>query len=134
VQFLFKEINDEFLTAEARLPLTVLLSKLADQDDFPIVEFGNSPLLMSLLRSMLIDNSGTLFSLQLTALTKLLPFFIVKSSSRLKEILPELLVTLARAICWQPRDTQEPSDSSSRNSEVREELHWQRLGGPFHYL
>lgn len=112
--------------------MTVLLSKLADQDEFPIAEFGNSPIFMTLIRSMLLDNSGTLFCLQLTVLTKLLPYFIVKSPTRLKEVVSELFVVLARAICWQSRDTQDPLDPNPRTLEIREELHWQRLGTFFH--
>jgi len=84
---------------------------------------------MSLLRSMLIDNSVTLFCWQLTVLTKLLPLSIVKSPGRLKELISELFVVLSRAICW-PRDPQDTSEFNSRNLEVHEELHWQRLGEP----
>ncbi|KIM34042.1 hypothetical protein M408DRAFT_5422 [Serendipita vermifera MAFF 305830] len=134
--FFFEEINHQYsVSAESRLPLIVLLSKLADHEDFPIVEFGNSPILMTLMRSMIIDNSGTLFCLQITVITKLLPYFIVKSQTRLKEVVPELFAILARAICWQSRDSLDPTDSNTdsntRNLEIRKELNWQRLEHTF---
>jgi len=85
---------------------------------------------MTLLLSLFIDNSASVFTLELSTLTMLIPCFAVKAPVRLKELLPELLAILARAICWQPRgvEYEEPPDIWHRSLQVREDLRWQRLG------
>jgi hypothetical protein len=131
-------MNNEFLTADNRLTLTRFLSDLSSRDDFPVAEFAKSPLLMTILRSLFIDRSATVFTLELTTVTKILPQMAIKAFPRLKEILSELLAILARALCWKPRTTSTPvGPSLSRretgsdfvaDADVREDLHWQRLG------
>ncbi|KAG8817977.1 hypothetical protein FRC17_011012, partial [Serendipita sp. 399] len=125
----FEEMNREYAHPENRLPLSILLSQLAVKDEFAIVEFGDSPLSMTLLFSLFIDNSATVFTIQLTALTALLPLFAVKAPERLKEILPELLTILARAACWQARsmDIEDRTDILHNSLQLLEEYHWKRL-------
>ncbi|CAG7847255.1 SubName: Full=Uncharacterized protein {ECO:0000313/EMBL:CCA69400.1} [Serendipita indica DSM 11827] len=128
-QAFFEEMQTEFRTPDNRLSLSILLSKLAASDDFPVTTFGESPLLMTLLISLFIDNSATVFNTQLTTLVILLPLFAVKAPKRLHEILPELLAILARAICWQSR-TGENDDLVGvlhQRLEIREEYEWKRL-------
>ncbi|KAG9057066.1 hypothetical protein FS842_008637 [Serendipita sp. 407] len=129
----FEEMNREFAHPENRLPLSILLSQLAVKEDFAIVEFGNSPLSMTLLFSLFIDNSATVFTLQLTALTALLPLFAVKAPERLKEILPELLTILARAACWQARgmESDDRTDILHHNLQLLDEYNWKRLESSF---
>lgn len=125
-------MNNEFLIADNRLTLTGLLSDLASRDDFPVGDFAKSPLLMTLLRSLFIDRSATVFTIELTTIAKILPQMAIKALSRLKEILPELLAILARALCWKPRVTglvrRDTGSDATADAEVREDLHWQRLG------
>jgi hypothetical protein len=102
---------------------------LAAREEFALEEFGESPLLMSLLRSLFIDNSATVFTTELTTMTMLIPQFVAKNPFKLREILPELFAILARAICWQPRgEDPEASDVWRNNLEIRDDLHWERLG------
>lgn len=132
-------MNNEFLTADNRLTLTQFLSDLASRDDFRVAEFAKSPLLMTMLRSLFIDRSATVFTIELATITKMLPQMAINALSRLKEILPELFAILARALCWKPRTTSTPvGPTFSRrdtagsdvvaDADVRADLHWQRLG------
>ncbi|PVG00714.1 hypothetical protein CPB86DRAFT_782261 [Serendipita vermifera] len=128
----FVEIDKEFTVARHRLPLSTLLSKLAAREEFAIEEFGKSPLVMSLLRSLFIDNSATVFTTELTTMTMLIPQFVSKNPLRLREILPELFAILARAICWQPRgEDPEASDIWRNHLEIRDDLQWERLDAAF---
>lgn len=61
------------------------------------------PLMSSLLRSLLLDNSYTACTMGLTVLDRLLPIFAVHACEQLKQLLPRLLAVLARVICWKER-------------------------------
>lgn len=57
----------------------------------------------SILTSLLVDNSTTVCTIELTMLTKLLPIFAVHARDDLKRVLPQLFAVLARIICWRDR-------------------------------
>ena len=58
------------------------------------------PVMQSLLYSLLFDISSTACNIGLKVLTKLLPIFAVHACEHLKELLPQLLLILARVISW----------------------------------
>lgn len=129
-QQFFDELNMQFFDPSNRLSLVELLSRLALKEAFPITEFGNSSFAMSFLLSLFVDNSSSVFTLALSTLAMLVPHFAVKTPIRLKELLPEFLAILARAICWQNRgvEYEDPPDIWHRSLEIREDLQWKRLG------
>ena len=64
--------------------------------------------MISLLHSLIFDNSSTVCTIALAVLSKLLPIFAVKASDHLKSLLPLLLVVLARILCWKERPPSSP--------------------------
>ena len=66
----------------------------------PIVSLSRSLFLESMVTSILADKSATLFERELIALVIIMPYMAIYAPSRLRELLPSLLGTLARAICW----------------------------------
>ncbi|KAJ3478297.1 hypothetical protein NLI96_g9847 [Meripilus lineatus] len=73
------------------------------QPDFPTkvaAVMAAHPVMQSLLYSLLFDISSTACNIGLKVLTKLLPIFAVHACERLKELLPQLLLILARVISW----------------------------------
>lgn len=102
-------------------------------------------LMSSLITSLLLDNSSTLCTIELTMLAKLLPIFAVHACEGLKGLLPQLLAVLVRTICWKERPlpsstTSQLDDASSeaeldldneleddRQLHVRADLGWERL-------
>ena len=100
----------------------------------------------SLLYSLVYDDSSTVCTISLTVLIKLLPIFAVKACDDLKRFLPQLLLVLARILCWKerqsssaradiaPEDTDEenvdedqPESEGSRPLSIREDIDWARL-------
>lgn len=61
------------------------------------------PLMSTLLRSLLLDNSSTLCTTGLTVVVKLLSIFAVHANVALKALLPQLYAVLVRMICWKER-------------------------------
>jgi hypothetical protein len=99
------DIHNSFSAPSTRLPLLTLLNAYACQNSFDscVAALANHHLMSSLLSSLLLDNSSTVCTINLTLLIKLLPALAVKACSELKRMLPRLFVILARLICWKER-------------------------------
>lgn len=69
----------------------------------PVVSLSRSPFLQSLLTSVLLDKSTPLFQREMVTLLMIMPYMAVYTPTRLREILPPLLLTLSRALCWKER-------------------------------
>lgn len=61
------------------------------------------PLMSSVLKSLLLDDSSTVCTMGLTLLVKILPIFAVHACEELKQLLPQLLIVVVRVICWKER-------------------------------
>ena len=74
----------------------------------------------------------------MTLLVKLLPLFAVHASANLKEILPQLLLILARVLCWKERPTVETERdlldplSAIPPLELNTDVEWERLEATFY--
>jgi hypothetical protein len=144
-QDLMTEIYTNFATPSSRLQLLMLLDLYISAPSFQSSArvLATHPLLMSLLSSLLLDNSTTVCTMGLTLLVKLLPIFAVYACEDLKRMLPELLAILARIMCWKERFPSSAYDSpdgaphaeieqeleieSNRVLYVRSDLDWQQL-------
>jgi hypothetical protein len=106
------QINESYAVPSSRLQLLLLLSRFTSLDTFASSAqiLAGHPLLTSLLRSLLLDNSSTLCSVGITLCSKLLPLFAVHAPTELKAILPNLLTILARILCWKERTPQDISE------------------------
>ncbi|CAL1704493.1 unnamed protein product [Somion occarium] len=102
---LLTEVFRCFASPPSRLQLLLLLNSFTSQAKFPDVAhvMASHVVTQSLLYSFTFDNSTTLCTIGLTMLTKLLPIFAVKACEDLKRVLPQLLIVLARTICWKQR-------------------------------
>jgi len=78
----------------------VLLSRLARYPELDITQFIDSPLFSSLLMSLQVDRSTTVFSVGINVLIMMLPKLAVDSPKALNDALPRLLAILARVVCW----------------------------------
>lgn len=115
--------------------------------------------MQSLLYCLIFDNSATECTVGITVLTKLLPIFAVKACEDLKRLLPQLMVVLARIVCWETRasytmpdlaleglrgrdpntlvepiveDQRDmPTSDSTNRLPVRPDLEWERLDQTF---
>ncbi|GJJ10033.1 hypothetical protein Clacol_004259 [Clathrus columnatus] len=147
------EVHIFFASSQSRLKLAILLGVILRSEHFPVQKFAVHPLLDSLLLSLIVDGSSTLFEVEIAILSALLPHFAVHAPDTLIRILPYCYAILARVICWKPRsysndfietDTAQ-SDSNSSQSQVSEremdpadtqvpvskDLEWERLAATF---
>jgi hypothetical protein len=105
-----------FSNPSARFNITTLLAQIFSWKikSPPIVELVQSPFLDTFITSLLVDSSATLFGKQIITLLMLLPHMAVRTPEKLREILPDLLAILARALCWKSRsplaDFEDPDD------------------------
>lgn len=109
-------MNASFLAhRSARLHLSALLATfLSLKPSTSIISaFVSSPFLKTLLTSLLVDNSTTLFETQIVTLAMALPQLAVRARDTLIEILPTLLAILARALCWKPKKLVTTPDGGS---------------------
>lgn len=117
---------------------------------------ASHPVMQSLLYSLLFDISSTACNLGLKVVTNLLPIFAVHACEDLKRMLPQLLLILARVICWRTPlpsgdpflpsleglglapdilkavtdEEDEPEDDTAEDREplqIRPDIEWQRL-------
>lgn len=100
------EICHCFMDPASRLQLLILLTAYTSHLEFPqhASVLASHRLMISLLNSLLLDNSSTVCTIALTLLTKLLPIFAVHACNDLKRLLPHFLAILARVICWRIRE------------------------------
>ena len=98
----FALLNVLFADPVARYPIMALVHRVfASKHTLPpIVSLSRSLFLESMVTSILADKSATLFERELIALVIIMPYMAIYAPSRLRELLPSLLATLARAICW----------------------------------
>ncbi len=138
------ELYAQFAAPTSRLQIFMLLNLFTSLPHFQesALSLASHPLMSQLLLSLLIDNSSTMCSVGMTLLVKILPLFAVYASDNLKLILPELLVILARVVCWKERGLP-PNDSeaalgildSSNTSpplDPNPDLNWERLEATFY--
>lgn len=143
------EMNICFSTPSSRLQLFMLVNVYTSQESFSSSAgvLAAHPLMDSLLRSLLLDNSSTLCTTGLTILVKLLPIFAVHACESLRRLLVQLLAVLVRIICWKERPLSASTSSALQQDEmppgaeadldheleddrplhVRPELAWERL-------
>lgn len=83
----------------------MLMNVYTSQESFPscAAVLAKHPLMESLLRSLLLDNSSTMCTTGLTVLVKVLPIFAVHACENLKHLLAQFLAVLIRIICWRER-------------------------------
>ncbi|KAG6333959.1 hypothetical protein ID866_5127 [Astraeus odoratus] len=146
-----RELMDEvcftFATPTSRLQLMILLNCFTSDPAFPSLapSLADHPLMDSFLNSLLLDNSSTVCTIGLTALSKLLPIFAVHACAALKQMLPRLFVILARIMCWKerhqsispsPNMADEPTKMGrhvseefveTQSLELRPDFDWRRL-------
>ena len=145
------EVGHCFTDPSSRLQLLELLNLCASHGTFSsfALVLAVHPLMSKLLLSMLLDNSPTLCTHNTSFFIKTIPHLAVRARTQLQEMLPTLLLVLARIICWEnlfPANllldlhhyvadvTDAARDlelESSRRLHVRPELQWDRLESVF---
>jgi hypothetical protein len=142
-QDLLTGIYVHFEDPASRLQLFMLLNVYTSGPSFQISSkvLADHPLMTSVLRSLMLDNSSTVCTAGLTLLVKLLPVFAVHAHEALKSMLPRLLAVLARLMCWKARPPsglpaddppieeieQELENEVNRVIPIRPTLDWTRL-------
>ena len=144
------ELYHCFASPTSRLQLLILLNAYTSRPEFPdhARALAQHPLTNSLLYSLIFDDSSTTCTIALTIFSKLLPIFAVKACEDLKRLLPQLLLVLARVLCWKGRqpssavpnppqaqdtDGEDNTDEEKSNHEdsrpltIREDLEWSHL-------
>lgn len=153
LQEFLNEVNVFFAFPQSRLKLAILLGVILRAEHFPVKTFMAHPLLDSLLLSLIVDGSSTLFEVEIAMLATLLPHFAIHGPETLLRILPYCYAILARVICWKPRSysddfleieaTQSDHSSQSQASDremdpadtlpIHKDLKWDRLGMLFFF-
>lgn len=96
----------------------------------PIVSLSHTLFLDSMMTSILVDKSATLFEREMIALLIIMPYMAIYAPSRLRELLPALLATLARAICWQEKPHGIFADHENQSESQAEEFIGKHLLAP----
>ncbi|EJD53280.1 hypothetical protein AURDEDRAFT_110965 [Auricularia subglabra TFB-10046 SS5] len=146
--------NSAFAYNPSRLELLILFRRLVTCDDFDFAAFASSDLLSSILLSLTVDNSTSVFTVGLTVIVTMLPHLAIQAHELLVKRLPTLFAILARALCSnglqrsegaRDRGVQNDGEDSDgftwtdstgiqfqgKALEVRPDLHWQRLEASF---
>ena len=119
----------------------MLLNMYTSSQSFEIISpiFAANPLMLSIIRSLLLDSSSTVCTTSLTLLVKVLPVLAVHARNDLKAIFPMCLAVLARIMCWKERAPVASADASHKpgqpNSEaepknidpIHPDYQWNRL-------
>ncbi|KAI0670310.1 hypothetical protein C8Q78DRAFT_1191212 [Trametes maxima] len=148
------ELYHCFISPTSRLQLLILLNAYTSQPSFAehAGVLASHPLMISLIYSLIFDNSSTVCTIALSVLIKLLPIFAVKACEPLKRLLPHLMVVLARILCWKerrssspiipvlpnPEDTDEEDSLATEDDDdvvlegptpltIRDDIDWERL-------
>ncbi|KAJ7219154.1 hypothetical protein GGX14DRAFT_590318 [Mycena pura] len=139
---LMTEINAHFANPASRLQLLILINLYTSVPTFQsfAAVLATHPLMSSLLHSLLLDNSFTSCTIEMSIFVKLLPIFAVEASEALKSILPQLLSILAKMLCWRERPRritpqspeeeaveEEPDQDTGPALCLRDDLSWQVL-------
>ncbi|CEL57354.1 Tuberous sclerosis 1 protein homolog OS=Schizosaccharomyces pombe (strain 972 / ATCC 24843) GN=tsc1 PE=1 SV=1 [Rhizoctonia solani AG-1 IB] len=125
---LFEELDVSFkANPESRLQLCILLNRLSRSPRKVSIPFVNSSLFSTLLFSLQVDQSTTVFSIAITSLIMLLPALAVDAPAQLNTRLPALLTILGRIVCWKLRG----EGKEGRSWKVKQELEWKRLNSTF---
>ncbi|KAH7345369.1 Hamartin protein-domain-containing protein [Rhizoctonia solani] len=129
---LFEELDVSFKSnPESRLQLCILLNRLSRSPRKISIPFVNSPLFSTVLFSLQVDRSTTVFSIAITSLIMLLPALAVDAPAQLNAHLPALLTILGRVVCWKLRPGGEVKQSKKKWWNVKDELEWKRLDSSF---
>jgi len=102
--------------------------------------FAANPLMLSIIRSLLLDSSSTVCTTSLTLLVKVLPVLAVHARNDLKAIFPMFLAVLARIMCWkerapaasadaphQPGPQPKPKNEPKNLDPIHPDYQWNRL-------
>ncbi|KAI8974673.1 Hamartin protein-domain-containing protein [Pilobolus umbonatus] len=89
-------LDTYFLSSKHRLQIVYLLSEFMRRRRTHLHEILDTPLFLSLLKSLMYDNSTTLIAISVTNIIMLLP----RICTSLPKYLPHLFYIFARAICW----------------------------------
>lgn len=102
---LLTDMNNSFSTPPSRAQLFTLLNLYTSQKAFyPSASvLSVHPLMSSILKSLLLDDSSVICTVGLTVLVKLLPVLAVHARKYFRHLLPHLLAVLVRMICWKDR-------------------------------
>jgi hypothetical protein len=93
-------MDNAFSIATSRLQVVILLSQLARQPELDIRQFATSSLFSSLLLSLQVDKSTTVFSVGIAVLIMIFPKLAIEAPEALNAALPRLFSILARVVCW----------------------------------
>ncbi|KAF8317163.1 hypothetical protein DL93DRAFT_2055741 [Clavulina sp. PMI_390] len=111
-------LNVEFLEPTARYPIVALLLRVFASKSAlpPIVSLAKSAWIDSFFTSLLVDKSTALFEREMITLLIILPYMAVYAPTRLRRLLPKLLASLSRAICWKKRPQKDEYAREARSS------------------
>lgn len=118
-------MNVLFAEPTSRYPIMALVLRVfASKTTLPpIIPFSRSLFLQSVITSILLDKSTSLFQREMVTLLIIMPYMAVYTPSRLREILPPLLLTLSRAICWKERHVSHSEDSQDSDDNDLSDLY-----------
>lgn len=113
----FALLNVLFADPPARYPIMALVLRVFSSKISlpPILSFSRSTFLDSFFTSLLVDKSAALFEREMVTLLIIMPYMAVYTPVRLREVLPTLLATLSRAICWKQRSAPRKEDDDTMN-------------------
>lgn len=125
IQELLLAVDEYLVKKDYRLQALSLLSSFVRLQPPHLHLVLQTPMIHHLLNSLLIDTSATVVDLALTVLVMFIPHI----TSCLVSILPKLLLTYARVLCWDqyyrkigemadPAEAQEPNQQSENGSSV----------------
>lgn len=122
-------MNVLFAEPTSRYPIMALVLRVFTSKTTlpPVIPLSRSPFLQSLITSVLLDKSTSLFQREMITLLIIMPYMAVYTPSRLREILPPLLLTLSRAICWKERQISPFGDSADSDDDDVNDLHRQAM-------
>ncbi|KDQ10321.1 hypothetical protein BOTBODRAFT_147832 [Botryobasidium botryosum FD-172 SS1] len=139
---LFDIVDMYFTSPENRLQLSILLLNFFQAPTaIPIKELTESKLFDTMLCCLQIDNSTSLFALLIHCLNMILPTLTVCETGKARVVLPCMLATLGRALCWRKRTKDDGgvgqipvdirSTSEGRALQIKPDLGWTRLESTF---
>ncbi|KAF8626379.1 hypothetical protein AX15_005029 [Amanita polypyramis BW_CC] len=120
------EVYDLFAVPSLRLQLFMLLNIYSSSMSFATsaAVLAKHPLITRLLISIFLDNSATVCSAASTVVVKVLPMLAANAHEELRALLPMLMGTLARLMCWKerhPMNAEVPSDEAP-DADLEREL------------
>lgn len=117
-------MNVLFAEPTARYPIMALVLRVFASKHIlpPVISLSRSPFLESVMTSILVDKSATLFEREVIVLVLIMPYMAIYAPSRLRGLLPVLLAALARAICWKEESQGLTGDDENQGRTQAERL------------